>query len=131
MYFRWVLPWRHEDSGAEAGFFRSVGWVADDPEVAPWLREEIWRELDWFDENLPTPERLVLVFKRRRPVHGICWFRPEADEAIDRARYVAWLMEEAGFPVREVRTEVPGDLIWQDAMQVVAKPGGHVPVAFH
>lgn len=131
MFIRFVQPWRDEGSRAEAGFFRSAGWVLYNEEVDLWLREELWRELEWFEENLPKPERIVMVFKRRRPVHGICWFRPEADEAIDRARYIGWLMTEAGVPVAEIRTRDPGQLIWEDPMQIVAKPGGHVPVAFH
>ena len=131
MYFRYVVPWRDEDTRAEAGFFRLAYDVAEAPEVESWLRDELRRELAWFDERLPVPERLGRVFRRRRPIWGICWFRPEADEAIDRARYVGWLMTEAGAPVREIRSRVPGEVIWKDPMQVVAKPGDHVPVAFH
>lgn len=130
MYIRFVLPWPHPASRVEAGFFCLAYRVAASPRVPDWLRDELGRELDWFDERLPVPGRLGRHFKRRRTIHGICWFRPEAREAIGRARYVGWLMTEAGAPVRQIRTDEPGELIWRDPMQIVAKPGDHVPVAF-
>ena len=51
-------------------------------------------------------------------------------EAISRARYLCWLLEEAGIPVREIRRDRPGEIIWRDHMQVVAKPERDHPVMF-
>lgn len=131
MYFRYVLPVRDPRTRAEAGLFGRAYDVARDERVPDWLRDALRSELGWFDDRLAVPERLSRRFRRRGTIHGICWFRPEAGEAITRARYAAWLMTEAGVPVSEIRIDDPGERIWQDAMQVVAKPGGHVPVAFH
>jgi len=132
MYIRYVLPWRDPDSRVEAGFFRAAYDVAKaEGRVADWIRSELRRELDWFNAELPVPQRMWRTFRRRRPIFGICWFRPEADEAIGRARYAGWLMTEAGLPVREVRVGRPGEVIWLDDYQVVAKPGPGLPVAFH
>ena len=132
MFIRYVLPWRDPGSRVEAGFFRAVGGVARDEDRVPkWIRAELWREINWFDAELPVPYRVCRRFKRRRTIHGICWFRPQADEAIDRARYVGWLMTEAGVPVREIRASRLEEVIWRDDYQVVAKPGRGLPVAFH
>ena len=132
MYIRYVLPWRDPDSRVEAGFFRAAYDVARGEDRVPgWIRAELRRELDWFDERLPVPYRVCRSFKRRRTIHGICWFRPQADEAIDRARYAGWLMTEAGVPVREIRASRLEEVLWRDDQQVVAKPGRGLPVAFH
>jgi hypothetical protein len=132
MYIRFVLPWRDPDSRVEAGFFRAASDVASAEDRVPeWIRAELWREINWFNAQLPIPRRIVREFRRRRAIHGICWFRPEAGEAINRARYAGWLMTEAGVPVREIRTSRLREVIWRDDYQVVAKPGRGLPVAFH
>ena len=132
MYIRFGLPWRDPDSRVEAGLFSAAYRVARaEDRVLDWLRVELRRELDWFDERLPVPGRLRRDFRRRRTIHGICWFVPEADEAIGHARYVGWLMTEAGAPVREIRAARPGEIMWCDDYQIVVKPGRGLPVAFH
>lgn len=122
MYIRYVLSWRHPASRVEAGFFSLAYRVAAEDRVPEWIRAELMREIEWFDARLPVPGRLRLRFRRRRAIEGICWFRPEAGEAIVRARYVGWLMTEAGAPLQEIRTADPGEIMWRDAMQVVARP---------
>ncbi len=130
MYLRFVLASQLPACRAETGLFHRAYALARAHQVPDWLRAELRYELDWFDAHLPVPRRLVRRSKRRGSIHGICWFRPEAGEAISRARYVAWLMEEAGEPVRPLQSRDPGEILWRDPMQVVAKPGPHVPRAF-
>ncbi|MCP5076197.1 MAG: hypothetical protein GY947_23245 [Rhodobacteraceae bacterium] len=132
MYIRFVVPVFRRDSRAEAGIFYWAYWVRNTDHFSErWLRDELAQELRWFDDNLPVPERLVMRFRRRNPIHGICWFCPEASEHINRARYISWLMNEAGAPVREVHAENPGQIIWRDPYQVVSKSETETPSAFH
>lgn len=130
MYIRFVVPLARRGICDEAGIFHSAYSVAPDHAVPDWLREELARELRWFEWCLDVPERFARTFKRRRPKHGICWFRPEAGEHIARSRYLTWLMTEAGAPAREIRARRLGEVIWQDAHQVVARPLGRPPRAF-
>ena len=117
--------------GAEYGLFHDAYDIARDPCQPDWLRAELERELGWFGRELEVPDRMCRTFRRRRTVWGICWFRPQAGTHITRARYMAWLMGEAGCPVEEIRTRHPGEVIWQDDHQIVARPGTDVPRAFH
>ena len=96
-----------------------------------WIRSEIAEQLNWFNAHLDAPEKLGRAAGRHGRVHGICWFRPEAAEAISRARYVGWLLTEAGIPVRDLKCRHPGEIIWRDDMQVVAKPTRDHPRLFH
>ncbi|WP_298367077.1 hypothetical protein [uncultured Bradyrhizobium sp.] len=61
---------------------------------------------------------------------GICWFDPDAREAISRARYCAWLLEEGGLPVRTITTSRQREVLWRDAHQIVTKPSAELPKAF-
>ena len=132
MYMRFVVPVRDNWTGVETGFFTGLFDVKYRDQPAPrWLRDEVVRELDWFNSNLGAPERLTRPSGRFGDIRGVCWFRPEAGEAVSRARYCAWLLEEGGIPVREIRSAQPGEIIWRDDMQVVAKPGRDHPRMFH
>ena len=131
MYIRFVLSGRDPYAGVEEGFFRHAYSVARDENTPEWLQDELRRELDWFDEYLDVPGRLWRTFKRRGTVYGVCWFRPEAKEAVQRARYATWLMEEAGTPTREIRAWHPGEIMWRDPLQIVAKPARDMPRGFH
>lgn len=107
-----------------------IPWHATRP-VPNWLRKELRGELDWFDEYLDVSDRLWRTFRGRGTIYGVCWFRPEADEAIRRALYATWLMEEAGTPTREIRAWQPGEIMWRDPLQIVAKPPRDIPRGFH
>ena len=98
----------------------------------PWMTiyEEVKIMADWFDQHLPIPGRVGRHFKRRNPIWGICWFHPDAKEAISRARYCAWLLEEGGLPVRTITTTHQREVIWRDAHQIVTKPSANLPKAF-
>ncbi|MFK7945467.1 MAG: hypothetical protein AB8B85_21515 [Paracoccaceae bacterium] len=132
MYIRFVTSELDEWSGAEIGFFQPA--IAVKYEKVPaddWIRTEITDQVDWFNEHLDAPEKLDRSAGLRGRVYGICWFRPEAVEAVSRARYMAWLLTEAGIPVLDLKRRDPGEIIWRDLMQVVAKPPRDLPRLFH
>ena len=131
MYIRFVLPLFERRYGGEAGFFHEAYEIRDSEDRAPdWLRKELREQLSWFNEHLPAPGRIERRFKRRRTIHGLCWFQPSAAECIQRARYSGWLMTEAGAPVREIRSRNPGEVMWRDDYQLVAKAPCDLPRAF-
>ena len=130
MYVRFVTPLVHPASRTECGFFRA-SWYLYRIGAPSWILDELETEFDWFGQYLPLPGRIARDFKRRRTVWGICWFDPAFKEAISRAHYCAWLIEEGGLPVRPIKTERPREIIWQDACQIVSKPTAETPRAFH
>lgn len=129
MYVRFVTPLIHPDSKVEAGFFRA-SWYIYRRGCPRWITQELESQFAWFNRHLPIPERVGRQFKRRNPIHGICWFDPAATEAISRARYCAWLIEEGGLPVRDIRSVPRREVIWRDAHQIVVKPTDDLPRAF-
>jgi hypothetical protein len=49
------------------------------------LREALWAEIEWFEQNLPVPIALWVKSRRRWRADGICWFQADAREMIARA----------------------------------------------
>lgn len=132
MHMRFVVSELDRRTGVERGIFNSV-WDIDEGDIwAPaWVRRELDRELREFWAYFWSPERFCRRSGRHGWIHGVCWFRSQAGEAVSRARYLSLLLEEAGVPVREVRTKHPGEIIWSNRHQVVARPTRAHPRAFH
>lgn len=51
-------------------------------------------------------------------------------EVVRRARQLAQVIGDAGVEVRELHTDDPGEVIWEDMKQVLARPSGPVGRAF-
>lgn len=132
MYIRFVTPRFRQDYRGEAGIFHDADAACSkESQADEWLVSELREQIDWFNDQLSVPRELDIYFKRRRTLHGLCWFQAEAKECIERARYMAWLMTESGSPVRTIKSSDPGRVIWRDSNQIVAIPDGTVPRAFH
>ncbi|RJG45847.1 hypothetical protein [Mesorhizobium sp. DCY119] len=129
MYVRFVTPLIHPASRVEAGFFQA-SWYLYRNGCPYWILDELEHQFDWFSLHLPVPKQIGRHFKRRNSIWGICWFDPDAAEAISRARYCAWLIEEGGLPVRSIRTAGERELLWKDSHQIVSKPTVDLPKAF-
>lgn len=129
MYVRFVTPLIHPASRVEAGFFQA-SWYLYRNGCPHWILDELDDQFDWFNLHLPVPKQISRHFKRRNSIWGICWFDPDAREAISRARYCAWLIEEGGLPVRSIRTAGERELLWKDSHQIVTKPTVDLPKAF-
>jgi sulfur carrier protein ThiS len=133
MCVRFITPWWEVRRGVHYGLFGPAYECAQDREV-PWvLREALWTEIDWFEANLPVPARRSFLVKSRRRFRadGICWFTDGAREAIARAFTLAALLRECGVPVSKVATHRPGQILYRDDYQIVAKPDEATPTVWH
>jgi hypothetical protein len=101
-------------------------------------RKEVGREdraelkvlMDWFNEHLDAPYRMVPFRPVGRRAHrfrwtettAICWFREEAFEHLLRARRLAAIVRSAGIPIVERSvTRIPGKLCSEDAVQIAVE----------
>lgn len=105
----------------DPGFFRSGYDVWSGDRSNP-VMIAIRRELDWFNDNLPVPSRLSVKAKKVWHADGVCWFRDDAREAIRHAYALAALIEECGVRIDRQWTRDPGQILYSDRWQVVAKP---------
>jgi hypothetical protein len=130
MYVRFIAPWRIR-RGVDQGLF-GAAYYAEEMAAAEPLRLAIRHELDWFEANLPIPARDRFRVRSRkvwRP-DGICWFVDEAREAIARAFAMAALLRECGVEVVKVATRRPGQILYRDQWQIVAKPEEATPTSW-
>lgn len=74
--------------------------------------------LAWFNEHLPVPTILKSEEHRR----GLSWFKAAASEHIRRMWELKSVLDRAGVHVEVMRTTDPGVVIYEDDLQVVAKP---------
>ena len=123
MYVRFVGLWRGR-RGSNLGMFRDASWTADDSRVHEALRLAIREQLDWFNAKLPAPERRFFLVKSRGAwlPDGICWFLDDAREMIARAFALAALLGECGVSMTKIATRAPGQILYRDDWQIVARP---------
>jgi len=122
MYLRFTAPGVVTRARVAPGLFGAaydLWW--DRSEDTPSLLA-LRRELDWFNEQLPRPRRLGVVARGRWWPDGVCWFRDSAREAIAHGYALASLIEECGVPIERLWTRDPGQILYRDRWQVVAKP---------
>lgn len=122
MYLRFTAPGAVTRAHVAPGLFGPAhrlwrGRAEDTPALLA-LR----RELDWFNDCLPVPNRFGVVARGVRWSDGICWFRDHAREALAHAFVLATLIEECGVPIARIWTRDPGQILYRDRWQVVAKP---------
>ena len=77
----------------------------------------LYMELDsWFAENLPWPEPC----KRQESV--ICYFKTEnTNEMLKWIKPALWLLDRYNIPYYLVYTNTPGEIVYEDQYQIVAK----------
>lgn len=120
MYVRFIVL--TPDVRPAPGLFRSDFHPDGDPTLPDWLAEAAREHYAWFNENLARPRRFTVVSRRRHVAAGICWFHATAHEHIARARDLAALIAETGRPTAMVSTRHPGQILYRDDFQIVAKP---------
>jgi hypothetical protein len=131
MYLRFVGHQKDETSGQPAGIFQLAEQLLDGDQLDGDERTELRALMEWFKHNLPAPTRLSPYrdgwrrgyrdsWHRRRL--AICWFKPEAQEHIERGWQMARILRQHGIAVEMVRTRRAGYVTYEDEWQVVAMP---------
>jgi hypothetical protein len=127
MYLRFTVPGAVTRAGIAPGPFAvasDLAWRHHDAPVGHALRHE----LDWFNDHLPVPkgrQPFAVRAKGRWFKDGVCWFRAEARACISRMHVMAALIEDCGVPVTRQVSRSPGQILYRDPYQVVAKPDWH------
>jgi len=122
MFVRFVTPIIHPESGVATGLFRAFGFYEDEGLIPDCYQDRLDELFDWFNENLPVPDRLSRAIGRFRIAFGVCWLKPSVVEHIRYMWDLAAIYEASGIPVRFLTTSRPGYLLYEDDFQIVAEP---------
>ncbi|MBL0916881.1 MAG: hypothetical protein IBJ13_15685 [Sphingopyxis sp.] len=130
MYVRFVSPVALDHGRGQCGLFDAALTIVYDEATCEAIYLPIRAELDWFNAELPRPgdDCFALPSRGASVDRGICWFRAEARDMVRHANWFAVLVSEAGVPIARLHTREPGQILYSDAYQVVAKPDPRTPV---
>lgn len=78
---------------------------------------DLFLEIDaWFSDNLPWPE----VCQKQERV--VCYFKTEnSEEMMKYMKPILWLLDRYNIPYYLVYTNTPGEIVYEDKYQIVAK----------
>lgn len=117
-FIRFVVGADDEDADRLDGLFVMSRQLRDRGRLEPHEVEWLDQIYEWFNDQLPCPP-----FSRcRYPTDAVSWFRASAQRFVGRMWDLAALLREHGEPVRMLKTESPGTIIFLDDYQIVARP---------
>ncbi|MCR5665273.1 MAG: hypothetical protein K6G01_00455 [Eubacterium sp.] len=102
----------------------SMCWQLIQNDVMDEEDSDLYKEIDdWFAQVLPFPPQC----KRQEAV--VCWFKTEnSDEMMKMIRPALWLLERYHHPYYVIYTNTPGEIVYEDQYQIVAKADGYLQI---
>lgn len=125
MYLRFIGPWASNMRDIDFGLFQTAFICRDENLLPDYLLSPLMNEVDWFKENLPSPDEVHFDWRGRNV--GICWFKSDAKSMIRRARRMVRICQAGDIWITQCRTTRPGHILYQDDFQIVAKPTQQTP----
>jgi len=116
-YLRFVFGTNRGAPREQLGIIASLAYLKDADQLSEGDRARAEELLLWFESQLPCPP----FSGRKYPQEAVSWFKASAVTMIAKAREVAVLLEEYDHPVRMLRTQQPGMILYEDDFQVIAK----------
>lgn len=90
----------------------------DRPDLPKYAFDELQTNMAWLRQHLKSPE----ILDEDEHYRAIAWFKPEAHEPLERIWAIKAVLEEFGYPIDLVKTTTPGQVIYEDEWQIIAKP---------
>lgn len=130
-FVRLVAPaWIHRESQAPIGVIGAAYELLRQDATSHELRRELEYWIEWFEENLPVPDRFNRTKSKgwyRRETRGIAWLRTSAADHLAAMADLAACIAKCGHATAEVRSERVGYVIYQDEFQLIAEPFRDTP----
>jgi hypothetical protein len=121
MYLRFVEGAESHDSRWLTGVITAVRILRDEGRLDPYQIEIVDATFDWFNEHIPCPPFQSNLDSGKWSEDAVAWFLPEAKDAIQKMWDLVAILRDHDIPVRILRTEGPGLIVYRDQYQVVAE----------
>ncbi|MEM7359893.1 MAG: hypothetical protein AAF431_12405 [Pseudomonadota bacterium] len=118
MYVRFQGKRQNRKSSSRLGIFQLAFELRDEGDIPKYQEEILLENIAWLKEYLKSPA----VLRDEENFRAISWFHPRADEPIKKIREIKVILEEHGYHIDQVTTRDPGEVIYEDGFQIVAKP---------
>ena len=122
MYIRFVITKRDENSHEPQGIFQALYDMKERNQLSV---EEVIVVMDilrWFDKHLHRPARFSRSRKRTSKKQAISWYKITAQEHINRMYELINILRYHNVPVRVLKTDRQGYIVYEDEFQVVSEP---------
>jgi hypothetical protein len=117
MYVRFVVRSDKDRPCSLTGVITEARILRDRGVLEPHEQEWLEQIFEWYNDHLPCPP----FSQKRWSKNAISWFKDGAGDLIKRIWDVVALLKEHGVPVRILRTDKPGMILYEDEFQVVAE----------
>ena len=123
MYLRFVVGKKDQESAQALGIFQAFFELRDEGELYPYEEEHFDLIRRWFNEHLQRPTCLAAPKPPfyRRPHRAVCWFKDSAREHLGWAWSMVAILQDHQIPVRMLKTERVGYVVYEDEYQIVAE----------
>jgi hypothetical protein len=121
-FIRFAIEELDEKSTKGKGLFTAMGDLIDRDELFAWevqLEKEI---SNWFRKNLRVPLVQSSDSNHYAKPRAISWFKDSAQVHIEKMRQYAHILEAHGYSVKQIVTERPGKILYEDQYQIAAEP---------
>lgn len=118
MYLRFQGKMPNKTSASKLGIFQLAFALRDKEELPEYAQTQLQRHLSWLKMHLKSPA----ILREDEHHRAVAWFHPRADEPLKRIWAIKAILEDAGYHIDLIKTDEPGDIIYEDGWQVIAKP---------
>jgi hypothetical protein len=124
MHLRFVVAKKDRESARALGIFHAFAYLWQDGELYPYEEEQHDLIRQWFNEHLERPTRFTASKPPfyRKPRRAICWFKDSAREHLNWAWWMVAMLENHQIPVKMLKAERVGYVVYEDEYQIVAEP---------
>lgn len=122
MYLRFEIDEKDDISGREKGIFMAMDILLEDGALYEYEKELEKEIYAWFKKNLKVPKFQSSKSGYHAKPRSISWFKSSAKEHIDKMRQYAQILESHDLSVKQITTERPGNIVYEDAHQIAAIP---------
>lgn len=121
-YVRFVVARRDTQSDQRMGIFTALYDLDRAGELTSYEGAWFATVERWFDKNLKRPADLAWSSRPNAPRRAISWMKMSAPDHVSRLRELVELLRYKDIEVKELRTEKPGYIVFEDDFQVAAIP---------
>ena len=118
MYVRFQGKQQNTTSSSKLGIFQLAFELRDDGDLLRYQEEILLKNIAWLKDHLKSPA----ILRESGDYRAISWFHHRAKEPIRGIREIKAILEEHGYHIDQITTRDPGEIIYEDEFQEVAKP---------
>jgi len=122
MYLRFEIDEKDDVSGREKGMFMAMDTLLVNGDLYTY-EQELEKEIyAWFKKHLKVPKVQSSESGYYARPRSISWFKSSATEHIEKMRQYAQIIESHDIPVKQLSTDRPGNIVYEDEYQIAAIP---------